>query len=369
MDFELTDDQEELRRLARDVAEQECPPKLVRAVAEDRAGDQVDALWQTFVSLDWPSLTIAEDDGGMGLTAIESVLTVEELGRVADPSPFLATTTQFVPLVRGCLDGPERAELLRSVCAGSTGAASFDPTGVSVSVDGEGWRLSGTARHVVDADRADHVAIVADTDSGPGVFVVPASAVATRRTPTFDSTLHLADVGLDDVAVGPDRSAVGEAVGPGIERARREAVTALSASMVGASQRVFELALEHIRERHQFGQPIGAFQALKHMAVDIYVAIERARALCHFAALTLAEDDDRQSLAAAMAKTAAGEAQRIATRHGVQFFGGLGYTWENDLQLFVRRAKSGEPLLGSTAHHRAEVARLYAATQLEEAPR
>ena len=127
--------------------------------------------------------------------------------------------------------------------------------------------------------------------------------------------------------------------------------------MVGASQRILEIVLDHVKERHQFGVPIGSFQAVKHMAVDVYVAIERARALCHFAALAIAEDDDRRGLAASMAKAAAGDAQRIAAQHGIQLFGGLGYTWENDLQLYVRRAKVGELLLGGSAEHRARAAR------------
>jgi alkylation response protein AidB-like acyl-CoA dehydrogenase len=127
---------------------------------------------------------------------------------------------------------------------------------------------------------------------------------------------------------------------------------------VGASQRVLEIVLAHIRDRKQFGVPIGSFQAVKHMAVDMYVAIERARALCHFAGLTLAEDDDRRALAASVAKAAAGDCQRLVARHGVQLFDGLGFTWENDLQIYVRRAKVGEPLLGSAAEHRARAARL-----------
>ncbi len=138
---------------------------------------------------------------------------------------------------------------------------------------------------------------------------------------------------------------------------------------MGASQRILELVLDHVRSRHQFGQPIGAFQAVKHMLVDLYVAIERARALSHFAALTLAEDDDRQVVAASMAKAAAGDCQRIATQHGIQLFGGLGFTWENDLQLFVRRAKAGELLGGSTARHRAIVGRAAMAAALADARR
>ena len=131
----------------------------------------------------------------------------------------------------------------------------------------------------------------------------------------------------------------------------------LAATRVGASQRILELVLEHVKGRHQFGVPIGSFQAVKHMAVDVFVAVQRARALYQFAALTIAEDDPRRAVAASMAKAAAGDCQRIAARHGVQLFGGLGFTWENDLQLYVRRAKAGELLLGTTSVHRAVVAR------------
>jgi alkylation response protein AidB-like acyl-CoA dehydrogenase len=233
-----------------------------------------------------------------------------------------------------------------------------------------GWVLDGTAHHVVDADRAETLAVVATLDGGSGgsggsggtgvgVFVVPAGepGVAVTRRPAIDGSLHVADVRLDGVAMPAPRSWVGPEVGPGVERARQVAVTGLAAVMVGASQRILELVLDHVRERRQFDVPIGSFQAVKHMAVDVYVAIERARALCHFAGLAIAEDDSRRAVAASMAKAAAGDAQRLAVTHGIQLFGGLGWTWENDLQIYVRRAKAGELLLGTGATHRAKVAR------------
>jgi alkylation response protein AidB-like acyl-CoA dehydrogenase len=365
VDFELTDDQQELQAVVRDVAEAECPTALVRAVAEDRAGGDVDALWKTFVQLDWPSLTVPVDDGGMGLSAVELAITLEELGRVADPTPFQATTSQYLPLVRNCGDPEQRRTLLGAVCTGGTGAAALDPDDVVAHAEADGtWRLEGTARYLIDGDRADELAVVARTDEladgrpGIGVFVVRAAEVTATRLPSFDSTLHVAEVRLDGVRVAAERSMCGPDVATGVERARLEAITGVAASMVGASQRILELVSEHVRSRHQFGQPIGAFQAVKHMLVDVYIAIERARALCHFAALTLAEDDDRAALAASMAKAAAGDCQRIAAQHGVQLFGGLGFTWENDVQMFVRRAKAGELLLGSTAEHRSRVARI-----------
>jgi alkylation response protein AidB-like acyl-CoA dehydrogenase len=208
----------------------------------------------------------------------------------------------------------------------------------------------------VDGDRADEVAVVAGTDGDAAVFVVPRADVRATRVRTFDQSLHVADVILDGVRVGPRRVLLrgGRA---GVERARHEAVTGMAAMMVGASRRMLELALGHVRERQQFGVPIGSFQAVKHMAVDVHVAIERARVLYQFAALTIAEDDARRGLAASMAKAAAGDAQRLAGLHCVQLFGGLGFTWENDLHLYLRRAKAGELLFGTGADHYGSVGR------------
>ena len=338
MDFELTDDQVELQALVHDVVARECTPSVVRSVLA--GGDDAASLWKTYVELDWPSLTVPEADGGMGFSAVELVLVLEELGWAADPTTFLATTSQYLPVVRRCVgSGP----LVAAVAAGGTGAVAWD------GVTAEGNVLRGTARTVLDGDRADELAVVTPS----GVFVVPGDSVQATRTPAFDGTLHVTDVSFDGVTVPTER------VFPGVDaqRAREEAVTGMAATMVGASQRILDLVLEHVRSRHQFGVPIGSFQAVKHMAVDVYVAINRARALVQFAALTIAEDDPRRTVAASMAKAAAGDCQRIAAKHGVQLFGGLGFTWENDLHLYMRRAKAGELLLGGTGEHRAVVAR------------
>jgi alkylation response protein AidB-like acyl-CoA dehydrogenase len=357
VDFELDAEQIELQRVVRDVVDKECPPALVRAVVDGR--DDGRALWKTYVELDWPGLTVAADDGGTGLSAVELVIALEELGRAADPTPFLGTAGQYVPLVRACAPGGARRELLGAVCAGGTGAAAFAADEVTARREGDRWLLSGTARRVLEGDRAEQLAVVASLAGGDGVgvFAVPRSSTTATRAPAFDGTVHLADVALDGVRVDADRAWTGAGAADGVSRARDEAVAGLAAVMVGASQRVLDLVVGHVRDRRQFGVPIGSFQAVKHMVVDMYVAIERARALCHFAGLTVAEDDPRRALAASMAKAAAGDCQRLVARHGVQLFGGLGFTWENDLQIYVRRAKVGEALLGSSASHRARVAR------------
>jgi alkylation response protein AidB-like acyl-CoA dehydrogenase len=143
------------------------------------------------------------------------------------------------------------------------------------------------------------------------------------------------------------------------EKAHHLALTGMAITMVGACQRILDLALDHAKQRHQFGVPIGSFQAVQHKAVDMHVAIERARALSYFAALTIAADDPRRRMAAAMAKASAGECQSIVFRHGLQLFGAMGFTWENDLQFALKRAKAGELLLGGAAEHRARIAEEY----------
>jgi alkylation response protein AidB-like acyl-CoA dehydrogenase len=356
VDFELTDDQQELQRVVHDVVERECTPALVRSVLA--GGDDAERLWKTFVDLDWPSLSVPEADGGMGFGAVELALTLEELGWAADPTAFLATTSQYVPLVRECAPDDLRRPLLAAVCAGTTGTATFAADEITARRDGDGWILDGTARFVLDADRAHELAVVAGHDNGDaGVFVVRGRDVTATRIAAFDGSMHIAHVELTGARVPADRAFPGHDVAAGVARARDEAVTGLAATMVGASQHILELVLEHVKHRHQFGVPIGSFQAVKHMAVDVFVAIQRARALYQFAALAIAEDDTRRTMAASMAKAAAGDCQRIAARHGIQLFGGLGFTWENDLQLYVRRAKVGELLLGTSVEHRTAVGR------------
>jgi alkylation response protein AidB-like acyl-CoA dehydrogenase len=213
--------------------------------------------------------------------------------------------------------------------------------------------LDGTARHVLDGDRAARLAVVTEA----GVFLVAANQVQTRRATVFDPVLHVADISFNEVHV-PDS----ERLAADAERAHHYALTGMAITMVGACQRILDLVLEHARTRQQFGVPIGSFQAVQHKAADMHVAIERARALSYFAALTIAADDPRRRLAAAMAKASAGECQALVFRHGLQLHGAMGFTWENDLQFALKRAKAGELLLGGAAEHRARIAEEYRAT-------
>jgi len=347
MDFEFTTDQLELRDNARSVLAGACPPSLVRAVFEGDTGG-VDGLWKTLVDLGWPAIGVDEANGGLGLTFVETGLVVEELARVVAPSPFLATVTQFVPMVRECGGG---GPWLDQVAEGAITATIAVDGNVTAERAGDGWVLNGSVSHVLDGATADEIAIVA---SG-GVFVVPGSAVNATALHTIDPTMPLAKIALDGVEVRGERALPGD--GAGAQRAMGEAITAMALSTVATCRRIFEVTLEYAKVREQFGKPIGSFQALKHRFANMYLAVEKASSLAYFAALTVAEDDERRVTAPSMAKAAASECQRLLVTDGLQLHGGIGFTWENDLHFWLKRAKTTDFLFGSGPAHRAYLAR------------
>jgi alkylation response protein AidB-like acyl-CoA dehydrogenase len=330
MDLAFTEDQESLRASVRAVLERECPMTLVRSVVEKGAAASsagVSALWQQMVELGWPALTVPESSGGLGLGWVELAVVLEELGRACAPGPYASTVAQFLPFVRG---GPPA--LAAEVAAGARGALVVSD-------------------YVLGATDADVFAVVRDgrvhvvRRDVPGVSVTPVDALdASRpvgRVTVPGEALAAADAVFDVPPTAHDEAAVGVAV-----------------ETVGVCQAIFDLALEHAKTRIQFGVPIGSFQAIKHKFTDMFVALEKARATAYFAAACLAEGDDRVPVAASMAKAAAGDCQRLLAAEGIQILGGMGYTWEHDMHLLVKRAKTGEALFGSTHEHRARVADL-----------
>ena len=325
--LEFDADQRLWKETVRDAVSKQCPASLIRDIAEN--GVDPTPPWNTYVEAGWTELTDQEN-------AVELAIVLEELGRSTDPTPLLATLTQFAPLVG------DRFDPL------SSGAAVY--SGVHAVRDADGWVLTGTDRFVLDGDRADRLAVV----TPGGVFLVDASHVTIRRVDIFDPVLHVAEVSFAGVHVADT-----ERLPVDTERAHHVALMGMAVTMVGACQRILDLALEHAKSRQQFGVAIGTFQAIQHKAADMHVAIERARALSYFAALTIAADDPRRRLAAAMAKASAGECQALVFRQGIQTFGAMGFTWENDLQFALKRAKAGELMLGGAAEHRAMIAEEY----------
>jgi alkylation response protein AidB-like acyl-CoA dehydrogenase len=354
MELDFSEDQQELRSTVRTFLERECPMTLVRSVVEK--GAPADELWTQMVELGWPALTIAEEHGGLGLGFVELAVLAEELGRVIAPGPFVPTVTQFVPAVRNAGTNEQQQRFLGAVASGQlTGTLAIGGDVGATEADG-GWLLSGTVRHVVDGDQADEVVVVATVGDGRRAFVVRGDHIAAEPQRTLDRSRHVATITLDAVRVDE-----GRALNPdsqALDRAVEEATAALALELVGTCQSIFDIALAYSKERHQFGVPIGSFQAIKHKFADMLVALERARATAYFAAATIAEDDERRALAVDMAKAAAGDAQRLIAQEGIQMMGGIGYTWEHDMHLYVKRAKSSDALFGTSSEHRARVARI-----------
>jgi alkylation response protein AidB-like acyl-CoA dehydrogenase len=372
MDLEFTADQEELRTSVRAVLARDCPPSLVRQVVEK--GVPADDLWTAMVDLDWPALTIDTAYGGLGLWFVELAVVVEELGRAIAPGPFLATVSQFAPPIREAGTTEQKERFLGGVAAGRvTGTLALaeesrswatEDVGLMARRDGQDWLLQGTKRYVADGGSADELLVAARVEGttssdGIGLFVVPQDCVESTPIQTLDASREYATVALDGVRVGTER-ALGEpgSCAQALGRAVEEATTALALETVGTCQSIFDIALEHSKVRKQFGSVIGSFQAMKHKFADMFVALESARAVCYFACACIAEDDPRRSLAASMAKAAAGDCQRLLAQEGIQTLGGIGFTWEHDMHLYVKRAKSNDAVFGTAQQHRARVAEL-----------
>jgi alkylation response protein AidB-like acyl-CoA dehydrogenase len=310
----------------------ECPVSLVRAHVESivagAPSDAVDQLWQTFVGLDWQALTITEQCGGIGLGFPELVVLAEELGRVLALGPLLTTVAGFVPVLReasGC------EPWLEKVAAGE---------------------LSGTIalpdQPVLCATEADVIGVIRDEH----VQLLPRDDAKLEPIRSLDATRSLA-------RLGPVSATDGETLPisrDGARRAVEELTVAIAFELVGTCETIFATNVEYAKERRQFGVPIGSFQAVKHKLANMFVAIQRARGVCVFAAATIAEDDPRRATAVSAAKAAAGDCQRLVAQDGIQLLGGIGYTWEHDQQLYVKRAKTSDALFGNGAFHRRRIA-------------
>lgn len=370
MDLELSDDQIDLRDNVRAVLAAECPASVVRGVYEG-TGD-AGALWQQMVELGWPALGVPEGCGGLGMGFVELGILAEELGRVSAPTPLLATGTQFAPLLveaHHSAPGEEIGELLAEVVSGTrtgslalgeNGRWSLDSINATASGEGDSLTVTGDKTAVLAGAKVDSFAVVARWSGGDsrgrlGAFLVDRQYGRATTSKVIDPALGLADVSFD---AAPARALLGGDADERIARVGEQAVVAMALHTVGACRRIFEVTLEYAKVREQYDRLIGSFQALKHRFADMYLAVEKANAICYFAALAIAEDDARRSEASHVAKVSSGDCQRLLAEEGLQLHGGIGYTWENDLHFLLKRAKVGDVLCGSASWHRARLAEL-----------
>jgi alkylation response protein AidB-like acyl-CoA dehydrogenase len=374
MDFGFSEEQEMLRQSARDFLTKESPMTYVRQMMEDERGF-TDAVWKKMADLGWMGLVLPEEHGGAGLDFVDLVVVLEEMGRVVLPGPYLSTVLGAVAILEGG-SAAQKQELLPKIAAGELRVAiaqlepdaRWDAEGVQLVATpaGGGWKLSGTKLFVPDAHTADLLVVAGRTPGsrgaeGVGLFLVDARApdVTTTLLRTMDQTRKLCEVGLKDVAVGGDRALGAPGTGWRIlDRVADRGKVALSAEMCGGAQKVLEMSVEYAKVREQFGRPIGSFQAIQHKCANMLVEVESSKSATYYAAWAVANDVPEAPLAAAMAKAYTSDAYRHTAGEGIQIHGGIGFTWEHDMHIYFKRAKSSEVTYGDATWNREIVAQL-----------
>jgi alkylation response protein AidB-like acyl-CoA dehydrogenase len=371
VDFAFSEEQEMLRRSAREFLAKECSPKVVRRLMESEDGYDP-ALWKKIADLGWTALGIPEEYGGVG-SFLDLVVVLEEAGRALLPGPFFSTMGLAVPVLLEAGTDAQKKEALGAIASGSARAtvAFTEPSGrwdagsvrLSARQSGGGWRLDGVKLFVPDASTADYTIVVARTrgegEDGVTSFLVKGrpKGMSVEALETLDMTRRWSEVRFEGVELAGD-AVMGQPdrAWPRLKRAFEWATAALCAEMVGGLQKVLETSTEYAKTRHQFGKPIGIYQAVSHKVADMLVMSESGRSATYYAAWTVDADAPDRSLASSMAKAYVSDAYRKVAGDGIQVHGGIGFTWEHDMHLYFKRAKSSEVTLGDATYHRELVA-------------
>jgi alkylation response protein AidB-like acyl-CoA dehydrogenase len=361
MNFDLSDEQRMLQAAARDFLASRLDSEKIRALAASEDGHD-EALWREMVDLNWPGLLISEDHGGQALGTVELVVLMEQLGYALAPGPVFSNTLAALALDAAATDeqrdrylAPLAAGELRGTLALWDRGAGWTPEDIRLEPEqtNGGHVLNGEKLFVLDAATADFL-IVGATEGRRFIVDRDADGVTVLPTPTIDATRKYYAVRLDGVKVAEDAAFGGEELG----LARDRAYTALAAELTGVAQRAMEMAVESAKERKQFGRPIGSYQAVSHRCAQMLLEAEGARSVVYYAAWAADNEPEAASVAASMAKAYASDAACRVSGSSLQVHGGIGFTWEHDLHLYLKRARCGATYLGDSRWHRERVARL-----------
>jgi alkylation response protein AidB-like acyl-CoA dehydrogenase len=379
MDIGFSEEQELLRDTARKFLDSECPTQFVRRMMDTDAA-VTDEFWQQLAENGWLGIAYSEAEGGSGLGLVDLVVLMEEIGRAVMPGPYPATVLLGGAAIAIAGSPEQRREWLPRIAGGTIKAtlaltepnARWDAAGITATAREArgGFTLTGAKMFVPDAQLADVLVVAARSrdgstmEDGVSLFLVPKdmAGLAIRRLPSVDETRKLCEVTLDNVAV-PGSALLGElhqGWAP-LQQVVDRAAVALSAEMCGAAQRVLDMTVDYAKLRVAFGKPIGIYQGVKHKCADMLVEIENAKSLTYYAAWAVDEGEADAPLAVSMAKAAASDAGRKVCAAGIQLHGGIGMTWEHDLQLYLKRAKADEVMFGDATWHRQRIAPLMGA--------
>ena len=329
MEFDLSDEQREIKSTARDFLASRFKPERVRELAESDCPYD-DDLWREICELGWPGIAIAEEHGGQGLGVVELVILQEELGYACAPSPMISNAFAGA-LIQEAGSDEQRAAWLPGIASGEhRAAAAFTPE----------------EEPVVGAAAGAEIFVL--NEGIDGARLVEPGDIRLERLDRIDTTraYFRASAASGDPLPGDVMSAVD--VG----------AVALAAELVGVAQRALDMAVEYAKEREQFGRPIGAYQAVSHRLAEMLWEVEEARSLTYYAAWAADAQPESLPLAASMAKARASDAAASVAHNAIQTFGGIGFTWEHDVHFLLKRARVSAQLIGSSRMHRERVAAL-----------
>jgi alkylation response protein AidB-like acyl-CoA dehydrogenase len=372
----LSNEQQMLRESARGFLAERAPVAHLRKLRDtrDETGFSRE-LWRGFAEMGWAGVLIPEELGGVGLGYVEAGVLLEEMGRTLAPSPFFSTAVVAASAIGLAGSEQHKRQHLPQIAAGKIVAApaidegaKHKPSHIALAArrHANGFRLNGTKTFVVDGHVADLLIVAArtaggeDDRNGVTLFLIDANAPGVRRERTImvDSR-NAARLAFENVDVTAD-AVLGEVDegAPLLERVLSVGRAGLAAELVGAGGEAFDRTVVYLKERRQFGRPIGEFQALQHRAAQVYVDIEMARSAVLKALQTLDQNIDGAGAIAALAKAKAGQAAKLAAQEAVQMHGGMGMTDELDIGLFLKRIRVAQELFGDAQFQADRLARM-----------
>jgi len=366
-----TEEHEELRASVRRFLADKAPLPRVRELMETEDGTDAAVWQQAGAQLGLQGLAIPEAYGGAGFTFAEQAIVLEEFGAALYGGPYLASAVFAATALLASPDEGARRDLLPGIASGETIATlafteddgSWDPSSIRMTAvkEGDDWKLDGHKSFVLDGHAAGLILVVAQTSAGLSLFAVDGPVVngtvaglARTSLPTLDQTRKLARLEFADVA-GRLIGSPGDAAAA-LDRTLDVAAIALAAEQLGGAQRALDMAVEYAKIRHQFGRPIGSFQAIKHRCADLLLEVESLRSAVSYAAAAVADSPAEVPVLAPLVKAYASETYFHVAAENIQIHGGIGFTWEHDAHLYFKRAKSSELFLGDAAYHRERLA-------------
>lgn len=374
MRFSFTDEQQEFRGIVRRFLQDKSPTSQVRRVMETEQGCDEDVWRQLAGELGLTAVHIPEAYGGQGFGVGELSIAVEEMGRSLLCAPYFSSTVLATTAILKAASEAQKLRLLPALAAGETRATlavteasgrwEIEATTTTATASAGKFVLEGDKSFVLDGHSADLLVVLARRPGSVGgdglsLFAVSGDSKGLARRPleVMDPTRKLASVtftGVEAELLGEE----GAAADP-LRQTLDIAAICLANEMIGGADRLREDAIEFANMRVQFGRPIASFQALKHKAADLLMNVELAKSAAYYAAAAVDEGDPEVPALASIAKAAASEAYMQAAIDGIQFHGGIGFTWDNDTQLWFKRAKSSEVFLGTPAWHRERLMQIW----------